>query len=88
MEEIIAKLPVKVYGEEFEIGIRMYSIVSNSIRFELVDIYPNLEPITRGCFFTRVLCEAFDHLEDCCGKRLTKEQKSKAIAMYQKWEKK
>ena len=37
-KKVIAELPVKVYGEDFKIGIRMWRTISYTIRFELVDI--------------------------------------------------
>lgn len=84
--KIIAELPVKVYGEDFKIGIRMFRTISHIIRFELVDIYPNLEPMLRGWFITEHISQAFDALERVCGKRLTQEQKILAIDAYQEWE--
>ena len=85
-KKVIAELPVKVYGEDFKIGIRMYRPIPHIIRFELVDIYPNLEPMVRGCFITEHISQAFDVLELVCGKRLTQEQKNLAIDAYQEWE--
>lgn len=53
-KKVIAELPVKVYGEDFKIGIRMWRTISYTIKFELVDIYPNLEPMLRGWFITDI----------------------------------
>lgn len=83
--KVIAELPVKVYGEDFKIGIRMYRTISNAIKFELVDIYPNLEPMLRGFLITEHISQAFDALERACGKRLTQEQKTLATDAYQEW---
>lgn len=83
--KVIAELPVKVYGENFKIGIRMYRTISNAIKFELVDIYPNLEPMLRGFLITEHISQAFDALERACGKRLTQEQKTLATDAYQEW---
>lgn len=85
-KKVIAELPVKVYGEDFKIGIRMYRTISNAIKFELVDIYPKLEPMLRGFLITEHISQAFDALERACGKRLTQEQKILAIDSYQEWE--
>ena len=85
-KKVIAELPVKVYGEDFKIGIRMWRTISYTIRFELVDIYPNLEPMLRGWFITEHISQAFDALERVCGKRLAQEQKILAIDAYQEWE--
>lgn len=85
-KKVIAELPVKVYGEDFKIGIRMYRTISNAIKFELVDIYPNLEPMLRGFLITEHISQAFDALERACGKRLTQEQKTLATDSYQEWE--
>lgn len=84
-KKVIAELPVKVYGEDFKIGIRMYRTISYTIKFELVDIYPNLEPMLRGFLITEHISQAFDALERACGKRLTQEQKTLATDAYQEW---